>query len=419
MKRGGTGVHGGLLIAWVALIAADRIDLLGGGGAFLLTPFIALTPFVVGSELLRRHLQRLPVSISRQGAWFSLLSLSLIAVVVASVFVSPETATSASRAVQLAMQIAGAFAVILVASDRTDFASLLDRGAVIGLLLFALFNVLQIAFLFGAVPETVHLGPASVHLIAYTYGAFIPRLSGMVADQNRAGLVLLLYAWFVARRPAGPRSGYLALTAILMLLTLSRSVLLAGLATFVILVLEGRVRRVARGYLFGAMLLAAGVSGVLLLSPAARALAGSALDPLAGRLSVAEGSSQVHLTVIERGLDEATKTLPRVAIGLGYGSSYTVLQDVFPGSRYGNFHSLYVTMFAEAGVFALLIAVLMMGVPLARGGPYRALVGGVAVFNIFYQVTADPGFWAVLALAWLTMPPIAPAARRAGAIRAS
>ena len=109
--------------------------------------------------------------------------------------------------------------------------------------------------------------------------------------------------------------------------------------------------------------------------------------------------------LIARGIGEATSSVPRLAIGLGYGSAYTVLQDVFPGNRYASFHSLYVTIFAESGIIALLSILLMFGVPLVRGGPYRALVAGAAVFNLFYQSHTDPAFWAILTLAWLSLPP--------------
>ena len=47
-----------LLAAWVMLIGADRIDLIGGGGTFVLTPYLALTPLIVLLELVRRRLER-------------------------------------------------------------------------------------------------------------------------------------------------------------------------------------------------------------------------------------------------------------------------------------------------------------------------------------------------------------------------
>lgn len=94
-------------------------------------------------------------------------------------------------------------------------------------------------------------------------------------------------------------------------------------------------------------------------------------------------------------------------IGLGYGNSHLVLQDVFPGNKYGNFHSLYVSMFAEAGVGALVLVLVLLLTPLLVGGPWRSLIAGAVMFNIFYQTPAEPAFWFALASAWLTMPAFA------------
>tara|TARA_B110000263_G_scaffold230293_1_gene224708 strand:- start:128 stop:439 length:312 start_codon:yes stop_codon:yes gene_type:complete len=90
-------------------------------------------------------------------------------------------------------------------------------------------------------------------------------------------------------------------------------------------------------------------------------------------------------------------------IGMGYGNSYMELQDVFPGNKYGNFHSLYVTMLAESGVLALILSLILLGYPLGLPGAWRPLVGGFVVFNIFYQTLAEPLFWFALAMAWLTV----------------
>jgi hypothetical protein len=88
---------------------------------------------------------------------------------------------------------------------------------------------------------------------------------------------------------------------------------------------------------------------------------------------------------------------------VGYGNSYLLLQDVFPGNKYGNFHSMYVTLAAEAGAIALLVGLLLVGVPVVIPGPFRPLIAGIAVFNVFYQSLAEPVFWFVLALAWMAL----------------
>jgi hypothetical protein len=416
--RSSGAAHDALFVIWVALIAADRIDLLGGVGAFSLTPYIVLTPFVLASELLRRHLRQHPIRITSQASAFLLVVFALLGVVGISVFVSPETTKSASRAALLMVHVLGALSVVLAASDRGELDRLFERGAVAGLFLFAVFDVLELASVFGAVPETWHAGPLFLNLEPALYADFFPQLSGTVADQNRAGLLLVFYGWFVGYRPGrGPRTGLLAMTFVLGLCTLSRSATLAGLAVVAVLILERRIRTISARFLLALSVTAAFATFVLLASPAARTWASTALEPFAERVSVDRGSAQQHVLLIERGIDEATASLPRMVVGLGYGSAYTVLQDIYPGHRYSNFHSLYVTFFAESGLVALLCVLLLFAVPLVRGGRYRALLAGAALFNVFYQAHAEPQFWVILTLAWLTLPAFRIAAARRATVR--
>ena len=398
-------LHDVLLIVWIATIAADRIDVSGGTAGFLLTPFLVLTPVVAASELLRRTMRGRPIIMGRRALGFLTTTIALLAIVGASVFVSTDFTTSASRALLLGAQVLGTTTVVFAAYDREGLGTMLDRGAVAGLLLFALFDLLQIGALLGLVPQLAHLGPATVDLMPSTYGGIVPRLGGVVVDQNRAGLLLVFYGWAVAwRRPLPPRRGFLALIVVLAVLTLSRSAITTALATILMLVLEGRIRAISRRAALGTLLVLSAVATVLLVAPTLREEATTTLEPLTQRFSLAEGSSQVHFELIERGIETGTASVQRVLVGLGYGSAYTVLQDVFPGNRYASFHSLYITIFAECGVFALALVVTLMAVPLMFGGPWRPLVAGVAVFNLFYQATNDPAMWMILALGWLTIP---------------
>jgi hypothetical protein len=127
------------------------------------------------------------------------------------------------------------------------------------------------------------------------------------------------------------------------------------------------------------------------------------LEPLGARVSVGEGSSQMHLALIERGLIVATSSFHNALLGIGYGNGLMVLEDFFPGNRYANFHSYYVTLLAESGIVALALGLWLMVHPfLMRWGPFVPLVAGFMAFNLFYQSTTEPAFWLVLALAWLT-----------------
>lgn len=394
-----------LLVVWIALLGADRVDLLGGIVPFAFTPFLALTPVVVLSELLRRHGLARPLSLPRPAIAYLVAALTLLSLVLVSVFVSTELSTSAARAALLLALVVGTFVVALAAHDRVHFARLLARGAVYGVLVFVAFDVVELFDFIAGAADTFRAGPLAIRLVPFTYGQFIPRLSGPVADPNRAGLLLLFYAFVIGRSgwSQGKRWSWIAVVLALILLTISRSAALAVIAAAAVALVERRDVRVPAFALFAGTLALAAATTFLLAAPAERSRLGVTLAPLVQRLSLAEGSATSHLTLVERGISEGTASVPRATTGLGFGNSYTVLQDVFPGNRYGNFHSLYVSMFAESGIFALLVTLVLLGVPLVRAGPWRGLVAGVAVFSIFYQAAAEPVFWTILALAWLTM----------------
>ena len=393
-----------LPVVWVATLGADRIDLLGGHVSVHVTPFLVLTPIVAATELWRRRREGSPVSLGRSMLAYCALLLCLAVVVLASVYVSRETAVSAARATLLVATIAGTLVVILTLPEK-EVVGILARGAVLGLALFALFSVLEGLTFLGIAPEHLLAGPIDVDLVTAPYAGIFPRLSGPVIDPNRGGLLVLCYAYALARGAFRPRMrrSWLGVAALLLLLTLSRSAVLAAGVAFVVILAERR--RLALGFAPAvvALVLVGAMSVVLLAFPVTGQRFAETVSPFSQRLSAGEGSATTHLALVQRGFATATASVPRALIGLGYGSSYLVLDDIFPGNRYGNFHSLYVSMFAESGVFALLLIVALLVVPLTRRGPYRALVVGLVIFNVFYQATVEPVFWAVLALAWLSM----------------
>jgi hypothetical protein len=399
-------VSNALLALWIALIGADRVDLSGGKGPFVVTPFLALTPIVVLSELLRRRIHGVPVSVSRAALGYAAAAAALLSVVFTSTFFSDAIGVSGARSMLLLLGIFGTFAVGLVTSDRRDAARVLARGALASLVAFAVCDVFEAFWYLGRGPEILRAGPMSIRFDALQNAGPIPRLAGLVGDGNRAGFVLVFYIAIIAMgeprlwaRRVGVGFGVLLLAA-----TISRSATLGALATLGMTILTRRFKPSLAAMATVTVAVAAMVTLLLTNPRALDWVTGVVNSPVAGRLSSKEGSAQSHVALLGRGIDEATASLPRAAIGLGYGNAYLVLQDMFPGNRYGNFHSLYVTMFAESGILALLLVLVLMGTPLVLGGPWRALVAGSFAFNIFYQTTAEPVFWFLLAVAWLTMP---------------
>jgi hypothetical protein len=394
-----------LLALWIALIATDRIDLAGGHGPFILTPFLVLTPIVAASELARRSLNRRPLSVPRSAvAYVALVSL-LLAVVLTSTFFSIDETVSASRATLLTAQVFGTFSVVWLASDRPDAMRIFARGAILALPIFIACDVVEVLWWIGRAPEIFRLGTISISFDKLQSTGPIPRLAGAVADGNRTGYVLVCYTAIIAAgetRRNWRRFG-VGCAVVLILATISRSATLAALAALAMAMLTTRRRVSIRALAAGAACLVA-LAGALLYNPGMLDRVSSiANSPLASRVSTSEGSAQGHVELIQRGLGEATQSVQRSLIGLGYGNAYLVLQDMFPSNRYGNFHSLYVTMFAESGVFALLLLLVLLTLPLLSGGPWRPLVVGTIAFNVFYQTAFEPTFWFVLAAAWLAM----------------
>lgn len=389
-----------LITLWVATLGADRIDLLGGMAPFALLPFHLLTALVIASEWRRRWRAGSRVSVTVSQGTFGVLVLALLALVAVSVLRSGDILLSTNRLILLAGTVIGSSLAIWGMADRKDLLPLLARGARLGLIAAVVFDVIQLFSFLRLLPEEVRIGPANIILLSHSYG-IIPRLTALGFDMNGSGGTLLGQTVLIAL--AGPavryRRAWVVLGSVLLLATLSRSSILAAIP---VLLLFPRVAPAGRGLRLGiaagALLIA--VASSVLLSDGVREAVGRALVPLAGRFDPEEGSAQVHARLITRGLAEATADVPRTLLGIGYGASHRILSDVFPGTKYGNFHSLYIQLWVECGIFPPLILLLVLALSVQRAGALRGLVLGFMVYNVFYQGLAQPVLWLTLAMVW-------------------
>lgn len=395
-----------LLSVWLALIGADRINLLGGVASFVATPYLALTPLVLLVEVARRRREGRPIVIPRSLTVYAGLLAFVIALATASVVGSPALGKSAQRVLLLGLHIVGTLAVAVAAGDRADLQRVLARGAALGIVLFAVFDVLNLASLFSLVPVDVQWGPLSISFKTYLYTSLLPRLAGPVVDVNRGGFVLATFSFLLWRGyPRGRlRGALLVLAAVMLLITVSRSAILAAAAMVLVLVATSRRFQVRRTQLAAATLVLFLAAVTMVVIPDRLAHAAALLAPLMQRFSPQEGSAAQHVDLLERGVATGTQSVRRVALGIGYGSSFTILQDLFPNNKYASFHSLFVTIFAECGVVALVAMVALIGVPILLSGAYRSVVLGTALFNVAQNAMTEPLFWLVLALAWFSLP---------------
>lgn len=395
-----SGSRAWLIVGWVAVLGSDRIDLLGGAASFKLVPLYVLTALVVLSEWTRRVSARNLPRPTREQWGFVALVLLLLTLVAGSVMRSVEIGISTNRALLLASITVGISLAIWGASDRPDLSALLARGARAGLVLASLFNVAQLLQFFSVLPRWVRVGPVLITLESQTYGIF-PRLSGASPEMNGAAAVFLVFLVLIAvGTPAIRfRRGWLLLGAATLLATLSRSGILATVISLALLPRLSSFSRTARA---GAALAlgALALGAALLLNDGARDTTARALAPLAGRFDPTEGSAQSHAMLMQRGLTEATRGVPRTLLGIGYGSSYRALADVFPGNKYGNFHTAYFQLWVEVGIFALVLFLLLLALSVLRGGVLTGVVVGFAAYNVFFEGFSHPALWLVLAVIW-------------------
>jgi len=414
-----------LFIAWIALLGTDRIDLLGGRGPILLLPFQLLTILVVVSEWRRRIAARSLPQITPETARFAALVLGLLAVIALSILRSADVEVSLGRALLLTATAVGVPLAIWGAADRSDLLALLGRGARAGLVVALVFNVVGLLSLVGVVPIEVDAGPVRLLFETSVY-ELVPRLAGGATDMNRGGLIALVHTVLIAIAvpTVRGRRAWIALGAVLVVGSLSRSVLLAAIPA---LIFTPRVRLGRAEFdahvsgaphradtTHAASLARASARTALALGLAVVALASAALlvpkvreatvrvtAPLAQRFSPQEGSAQAHAFLFTRAAEVGTRDLPGTLLGIGFGTSFRVLADFFAGNKYGNFHSTWLTLWVESGVFAMLIALALLALPLRRAGPLGGLLAGLIFYNAFYNGLSEPLLWVALALVWV------------------
>lgn len=398
----------GLFVVWLALIGADRIDLLAGATDLRLTPFLVLTPLLLAVEairLLRQGGGR--IEIPEGAARYALVATLLLSISLVSVFFSHDPELSGRRFALLILQVYGTLFAAVLLVQHPERSRILVRGACLGIAIAVLFNVVQAwAWLNGAIATGDGPEPgALVFWKVWSYGPWVPRLSGAVIDMNRGGFVLLAYLFVLIRfaRPSRARTGLAVLAVLSIVLTLSRSAVLALFVMSVVLVVQSGRIRLSRGAAVAATVSVSVLFALMLSFPAALLASTEAIvPPLLLRL-LGDGSSSIHIELLRHGVETGSASLRNALLGIGFGSSYTVLEEFFPGNDYGNFHSLYLTFLVETGVLALCLGALLLLYPLARSDRYRPLIAGTIAFGIFYQTNLEPIFWLVLAAAWMEL----------------
>ncbi|MGA8274473.1 MAG: O-antigen ligase family protein [Candidatus Sulfotelmatobacter sp.] len=403
------------LVASIALIGADRIDLLGGYGFFKLSPFIFFASFVILIRLFLIGLRgtfQVPINgpLRRQILFLIVLALFLFIAFASTIFgLDPQRGLIALGGLMLLSILGYCVSARILADPAPE--KLITRSVTLALLVWLIFCIGEgIAFNYGLFRSQGEPGLSIASIFAPTSTLlWAPRLSGSCLDANRAGFILVMYLALLDRfasRTRYTRFLHFAL-AFFVLLTLSRSAMLCWFAYYFFSKAFWN-RLTTRRVAFTAATIAIVAS---LFCFAYRKEIADLLelwevsDMMSSRLSGEEGSSGGdHLELIQRGFDTWSTSTHTIVAGIGFAGAPRVLGDFFGDDKYGNFHCLYMTVLAELGLPAFVLFLILLGYPIVGRKGIASCIAAIAVFNVPYQSHMEPIFWVVLALVWSYEP---------------
>lgn len=389
-----------LILLLIIFAGADRINFgVNLTDSFKLTPFLLLSiiylPFT-----LTFFIKRIKLNWLVENQFFlSSFTLFLCLVIMSAVF-SPAVIMSSKRMVLLFIIII-IIIIILSEYDASQINNFLIYSSIAGSILFLIFNGLLLTTWL----RIIQIDLAQIDLIPDTIAYYIPRLGGFSGDVNRGGFVLSFYTYilWVNRKKLRFSSFLLCINLLMLFLTLSRSTYL------LLFILFFSYALLFQRHLFNIQFMS------YLLIPLVVLIFGLIqmdnvgiieIEPvIEERLTITNEkgtSANIHFDLIAKGTKLILSNMKYFFVGIGHGASYLLTSGYYwSGTKYGNFHSQYLSIFIENGVFAFLsflFFTLIYPIYHGKNNIYLPLLIALIFFNIFYQLTNEPTYWLVILL---------------------
>ncbi len=395
----------------IALLGADRIDLLAGYGPFRLTPFLLLASLAVLIRLLVVGLGgsvRVVTNLTfrRQIPYLAVLAMFLILAFASTIFgLNPERGLVSLFDLVLVAGLGYCLSLRILVESAPE--KMIVRSVTLAVIVWLIFCIGgYIAWSHGVMRAQEEAASSIESMFAPTAAfGFAPRLSGYCLDSNRAGFILVMYLVLLDRFAAKTRYTRFLRFAIgfFILLAVSRSAVLCWCSYYLFSAAFWRRLATRRA----AFRLAGVVMACLLLGLAYHREIGDLWelwqisDVVSDRLSGEQGTSGGdHIQLINRGLETWSSSAHTVIAGIGFAGAPRFLGDFFGDNKYGNFHSLYVSVLAELGLPSFLLLMILLGYPIIGRKGAGPCIAAIAIFNVALQSYMEPIFWLALALVW-------------------
>jgi hypothetical protein len=312
------------------------------------------------------------------------------------------------KLVLLSIEIVYSILLILIWKKYGLLEKVLLNGAYLGISFWSIFAIIQLLLWFSGITgyDVTSEQHSFINILPGTIGSFAPRLCGVSLDPNRGGLLLVIYGYMILilSKPSKLKNFLFLFILLLLLSTISKTANTSAYTTYFLVMIWGIANKKIsyRILLKSCVLLVPAI--LLLLYMFSRENISQKIDvsmTLKTILSTSDDSSGgIHFELIKRGMEIGSSNFKNLFWGNGIGASQEILQDILGNTKYANYHSMYISLFAETGLLALILYIIIYFLPVIYSRYYFPLLCGLAVFNIFYQLTFEPIFWFCVSLFW-------------------
>ena len=336
-----------LTIIMISFVGADRINLLSDSfEIFVFTPFLLLA-MLFNFLIIIFHLNKLKFN------WLKFPSVFLVIYIlsiIVSVIFSIDIYLSIKRFILLLFIIL-TFTLMLSYYSKKQIIQILIQSSIIGSFIFYIFNIILAVNWF----SYYELSSTFINFTPDEIAYFVPRFGGYSTDVNRGTIILLFFTYIFLNFSHKNNfiKSLILFNSLFILFSFSRTIYFM---LFMIMIFKifnntynGRIR------LFKYITLVIFIFTCSLIFLHIYEYINIELT-INERLDVFDisrfSSSGIHIKLIYDGIITALNDLKILILGSGYGTSYKLIEGYYwSGSKYGNYHSMYITSLVECGIF--------------------------------------------------------------------
>ncbi len=392
-----------ILLLFLVSLSFFRVDLAGRNMSFLMSPPLFMSVVIIITFFLRIIKKG---NISRNVLTYSGLLLLMLLYFLATIFISYHGTLQIKRFFLFSEIILSAIAFLFLfdqfsISKKREIVRKWIKYSILTHLIWISFQVLLFVNGYHYYSNSSDVWKF-VNPLPHTVGTFIPRLEGGFLDPNVCGFYFS-FLFFLGKKIKleSRKNDYLLI--LFVFLTISRSAiaaLLICLFLFRFNILRFPVKKLVKGIVIFIGFIISSILTIRYLGFWDKIVTGIVIR------FTDKGSSSIHNSLIELGINESFKSVNNFFLGNGFSSSpyfaYDLLKGIGNQWKYANFHSEYVSLFFETGFLGFLFYYFILFFPFIYYRKIRIDLMPILLLillqGIFYQQYNFHYYWVLMAV---------------------